>query len=80
MFTCKKSTEWIIKKEHGNLSVKQNLQLLSHLTICSFCRLFGEQSLLLNKALNKNNVSDITSLTDLDKKKYQLYSFYFLPL
>jgi len=73
MITCKKSTEWIIKKEHGNLSVKQNLQLLSHLTICSFCRLFGEQSLLLNKALNKNNVSDITSLTDLDKKNMFSY-------
>ncbi len=72
MITCKKSTEWIIKKEHGNLSVKQNLQLLSHLTICSFCRLFGEQSLLLNKALNKNNVSDI-SLTDLDKKNMFSY-------
>ena len=68
MITCKKSTEWILKMEHGNLSLKHNLQLLSHLTICSFCRLFGEQSLLLNKALNKNNVSDITSLTDLDKK------------
>ncbi len=73
MITCKKSTEWIIKKEHGNLSVKQNLQLLSHLTICSFCRLFGEQSLLLNKALNKNIISNRAAITELDKKNMFWY-------
>jgi hypothetical protein len=73
MITCKKSTEWIIKKEHGNLSVKQNLQLLSHLTICSFCRLFGEQSLLLNKVLNNNTFSNMPALTELDKKNMFRY-------
>ncbi len=76
MITCKKSTEWIIKKEHGNLSVKQNFQLLSHLTICSFCRLFGEQSLLLNKALNKNTLSNMPALTELDKKNMFSYIKY----
>ncbi len=73
MVTCKKSTEWIIKKEHGNLSVKQNFQLLSHLTICSLCRLFGEQSLLLNKALNNNTFSNMPALTELDKKNMFRY-------
>ncbi len=73
MITCKKSTEWIIKKEHGNLSVKQNLQLLSHLTICNLCRLFGQQSLLMNKALNKNIISDMPALTELDKDNMVRY-------
>ena len=72
MITCKKSTEWIIKKEEGTLSLKQNLQLLSHLAICSFCRLFVNQSSFINKALKKS-VASTPSLSPLDKEKMLAY-------
>ncbi len=55
MISCKQSTEWVIKKEDGHLSVKENIQLLSHLAVCSFCRLFSRQSLLINKAYKNKN-------------------------
>lgn len=69
MITCRQSTEWIIKKEHGKLSVKENLQLLSHLAICSFCRLFKSQSLLITHALSKNERGETFHLTAEDKKE-----------
>ncbi len=56
MISCKQSTEWVLKKEDGHLSVKENIQLMSHLAICSFCRLFSRQSLLINKAYKNKNV------------------------
>ncbi len=69
MISCKKSTEWVIKREHGKLTVKQNLQLLSHLSICSFCRLLVDQSAFLNQAFSKNNTSAFTLLTEKEKEE-----------
>ena len=71
MISCKQSTEWVIKKEDGHLSVKENIQLLSHLTVCSFCRLFSRQSLLLNKAYKDNN-TEVHHLTAEEKEELRL--------
>ncbi len=68
MISCKQSTEFIIQKERGTLSIAKNLQLLSHLAICSFCRLFAQQSALLEKALSKNN-EEAEVLTRLEKEE-----------
>lgn len=54
MISCRQSTEWVVKKADEKLSVKQNLQLLSHLAICSFCRFFNQQNELIDKAVYKN--------------------------
>jgi len=68
MSTCRQSTEWVIKKENSELSVKENLQLLSHMAICSFCRLFARQNTLINKSLLKNEKMEAVRLTSSDKK------------
>lgn len=68
MITCKQSTEWVIKKEYKKLSVKENLQLLSHMAVCSFCRLFQKQNSLISKALYKTESKEIFHLTSEEKK------------
>lgn len=68
MITCKQSTEWVIKKEQKKLSVKEKLLLLSHLAICSYCRLFQKQSSFINKALNNIESKEIFNLTSEEKK------------
>ena len=68
MITCKRSTEWVIKKEYKKLSVKENLQLLSHMAICSFCRLFQKQNSLISKALYKSESREIFQLTSEEKE------------
>lgn len=69
MISCRKSTEWIIKKEHGKLSVKQNLQLISHLAICNCCRFFSEQSLFINQALINRRNTDPVLLSTYEKEE-----------
>ena len=69
MITCKQSTEWVIKKEHKRLSVKETLQLLSHMAVCSFCRLFQKQNSIVSKALNKSESREIFHLTSKEKKE-----------
>ncbi len=68
MITCRKSTEWVIKKEYKKLSVKQNLQLLSHMTICKCCRLFERQSAFIDKAFQKNKSNEVSYLTTQEKE------------
>ena len=68
MISCRQSTEWVIKKEHGKLSVKENLQLLSHLSICSICKLFAQQSKLINKAISKTGDLIKVSFSPAEKK------------
>lgn len=72
MISCKQSTEWVIKKEDGLLSLKENVQLLSHLAICSFCRLFASQSSLINKALHKSKNIGSAHLTPEEKAELVL--------
>ncbi len=67
MITCKQSTEWVVKKEYKKLSVKENLQLLSHMAICSFCRLFESQSSLITKALYTSKSKALFQLTTKEK-------------
>jgi hypothetical protein len=44
MISCKKATYLLSKKEENRLSWREKLQLRGHLTICSFCRKFEEQT------------------------------------
>ncbi len=67
MISCKQSTEWVIKKEYKRLSVKENLQLLSHMAICSVCRLFQSQNLFINKALYASKSNEIFHLSAKEK-------------
>ena len=69
MISCKQSTEWVLQKQQGKLSVKQNLQLLSHLAICSFCRLFVKQNSLIDKAIIKSRNIEVSGFTTAEKEE-----------
>lgn len=69
MISCRQSTEWVIRKEQGKLSVKQNVQLLSHLAICSFCRLFSDQSSLIDIAMKTCKSEDAYQLSSKEKEE-----------
>lgn len=69
MISCRQSTEWVIKKEHGKLSIKENLQLLSHLSICRICKLFSKQSKFINKSFSKTGDLVTESLSPAEKKE-----------
>jgi len=45
--SCKKATYLSSKKEEGKLSWIGKIQLRSHMTICSLCRLFEQQSQII---------------------------------
>jgi hypothetical protein len=44
MISCKKATYLLSKKEENKLSWLEKLKLRSHLTICSICRKFEQQT------------------------------------
>ncbi len=69
MSTCRQSTEWVIKKENKELSVKENLQFISHMAICSLCRLFARQNTLINKSIHKHERMEAVRLTSEDKNE-----------
>ena len=73
MITCKQSTEWVIKKEYKTLSIKENLQLLSHMAVCSLCRLFQKQNSIISKAIYKSEKRELFHLT-VEEKKELLHS------
>ena len=68
MITCKQSTECVIKKEYKTLSIKENLQLLSHMAVCSLCRLFQKQNSIISKAVYKSEKRELFHLTSEEKK------------
>ena len=49
---CKKATFLIEKEQTGNLNKRELLVLNNHLSACSGCRIFAEQSKMINKALH----------------------------
>lgn len=55
MITCKQAVDYISKKEEGELSASQRLQLWRHLAYCSLCRTFSKQNALLRKFFSKNH-------------------------
>lgn len=58
MLSCEKATTLIEKKSGDKLSCGENFQLKMHTTVCSACKQYQRQSVLLNDAIKKH-VSDI---------------------
>jgi predicted anti-sigma-YlaC factor YlaD len=52
--TCKKATYLISKKEAGALSWLDRIRLRGHLTICSLCRKFEEQTKLIARLIKQS--------------------------
>jgi hypothetical protein len=48
---CRSATFLIEKGQHTRLSLNERMRLLIHLSGCSICRLFRQQSRLINQAM-----------------------------
>lgn len=74
-YTCKKATFLIEKKQIGNISVREKLELRIHLVGCSGCRNFEQQSILINKLVyalfHKPQVTMDIKLDEVFKTKIQ---------
>jgi predicted anti-sigma-YlaC factor YlaD len=51
--SCKKATYLISKNEEGKLSWLDRIRLRGHLTICSLCRKFEEQTKLIARLVRQ---------------------------
>lgn len=51
-YNCKHATYLIEKRQHRSLSIKERIQLVIHLSGCSVCRLFQQQSRLINRMIH----------------------------
>ncbi|MGI8950503.1 MAG: hypothetical protein ACR2FN_02850 [Chitinophagaceae bacterium] len=54
MLSCVKATELMEMKEHVPLGLVKTMQLHMHTAMCSGCKNYMKQSLLINALLNKN--------------------------
>jgi predicted anti-sigma-YlaC factor YlaD len=71
--SCKKATYLVSKKEEGKLNWIESIQLRTHMTICSLCRLFEQQSRFITKHA-KHMHSDETLTEDQKKKIEQAFN------
>ncbi|MEJ5995068.1 hypothetical protein WG904_11625 [Pedobacter sp. Du54] len=64
-YNCRKATFLIEKKNCGRISIKEELELKYHLMGCSVCRIFQQQSMLINRMVKKQFFNE-TSTFELD--------------
>ncbi|EHQ24454.1 zf-HC2 domain-containing protein [Mucilaginibacter paludis] len=48
-YNCRKATWLIEKKQIGGITIREKLELKVHLAGCSECRMFEQQSIVINK-------------------------------
>ena len=66
--SCRKATELIDKKLLFRLSFRERLQLTLHKTMCSACRMYEKQDLLIEKGIS-SQIENLTPKIDLDQMK-----------
>ncbi|MFC0513702.1 hypothetical protein ACFFGT_05810 [Mucilaginibacter angelicae] len=72
---CRKATWLIEKKQVGSITIREKSELKLHLVGCSECRMFEQQSIVINKLVhnlfNEPQVTRGIKLDDDFKKKMQ---------
>ena len=48
-YNCRKATLLIEKKQVGRITIRERVELKKHLAGCSMCRIFEQQSKVINK-------------------------------
>ncbi|PSL45393.1 hypothetical protein CLV51_10495 [Chitinophaga niastensis] len=74
IYNCKEATLLIEKKQISGLTFRENIKLKIHLIGCSVCRVFQQQSILINrmvKQLFHSNQHSNAKLDDHFKKELQ---------
>ncbi len=69
MLSCIKATELVEKKSLVTLSLMDSVKLKLHMSMCKACRLYMQQSLLVNKFANKarNSVANSVNQEELNE-------------
>jgi len=70
MISCESATLFVSKKEEHKLSLRERFQLLIHLAVCKFCRLFEKQNRFLLHQLKHASTS--VSLSESEKETLQI--------
>ena len=52
-YNCRKATLLIEKQQLGRLTIREHMELKMHLTGCSVCRIFQEQSITINRMIRE---------------------------
>lgn len=74
MYNCHKATMLIEKKQLARLTIREKMELKLHLAGCSVCKLFQQQSILINKqvrSLFQATTKKEHVLDDIYKKELQ---------
>ena len=69
LLSCKEATFLLSKKEENKLSWLEKIKLRSHLSICSLCRRFEQQTGFI--ILNAKHTHEIAFLSNESKDKMQ---------
>ena len=67
-YNCRKATLLIEKKQLAKLTLREKMELNIHLTGCSVCKLFQQQSLLINRQIKRLLQSSMLEKRSLDEK------------
>ena len=69
-YNCRKATLLIEKQQLARLTVKETIELNLHLAGCSVCRIFQQQSVVINKMIKELfDAKNISTGLDSDFKK-----------
>ncbi len=60
---CRKATMLFEKSQLGEMTSKEKALMDYHMNICSMCRLFAKQSLLINQSVKKWSTKEAESLS-----------------
>ena len=52
-YNCKKATFLIEKKQIDSITIREKLELKIHLAGCSVCRIFEQQSIVINRMVKE---------------------------
>jgi len=52
-YNCRKATLLIEKQQFSRLTIGESMELKMHLTGCSICRIFQQQSITINKMIKE---------------------------
>lgn len=63
--SCRRATELISKSHDAPLSFKEQLALRLHLLVCTWCRRYEKQILLLRRVMELRRADDDPRATDL---------------
>jgi hypothetical protein len=65
---CRRATSLVEKRQLTRLNLKERIVLAIHLAGCSFCRIFQQQSRMINKLMRSFHQSETDPLHHLDEE------------